>query len=299
MVMKRIEIAKGLTLSQIAYGMWRMADDVDGTGAHLQAKLEAALSQGITTVDLADIYGEYTAEGRFGQMLTAAKGLRNRIEIITKCGIIAPVGRHASARVRHYDSSARHIAAAVDTSLSEMRTDRIDLLLLHSPDPLMDPDDTARGLDGLIQSGKVRAVGVSNFRPYDIDLLQSRMKTRLCVNQIEISLAMSDPFTNGDLAYLQEHKIVSMAWSPLEGGALFAGSRPALLIALREMAAAKQCDLAALAVAWLLNHPAGIVPVIGTTTIDRIVKLADASEVELDREDWFTLYAASIGHDVP
>ncbi|MFD1795868.1 oxidoreductase [Paracoccus aurantiacus] len=297
--MDRYQIADDVAISRIAYGMWRIAADPDTGPAHVQAKLEACLAQGVTTVDQADIYGNYAAEALLGAALGASPGLRDRIEIVTKCGIIAPVGRHSGARVKHYDTSAAHIAGSVEESLRAMQTDRIDLLLIHRPNPLMNPDETGRALDELVAAGKVRAVGVSNFRPYDVALLQDSMSSPLSVNQIEISLAALDPFTNGDLAYLQRSGMVPMAWSPLAGGALFAGVRPALIEALREMAEAKGTDIAAVAIAWLLVHPAGIVPVMGTNTLERIARLDDALAVELDTQDWFTLYAAALGHDVP
>ncbi|WBU65716.1 aldo/keto reductase [Paracoccus aerodenitrificans] len=296
--MNRIEIAGGVEISRIAYGMWRIADDTDTGPAHVQAKIEACLQQGITTLDQADIYGNYTAEAILGEALKASPGLRDRVEIVTKCGIVAPTGRHSGARVKHYDTSAAHIAAAAEASLRDLKTDRIDLLLIHRPDPMMDPMETGRGLDDLVDAGKVRAVGVSNFRPYDVELLQSAMAHPLCTNQIELSLAATEPFTNGDMAFIQREGILPMAWSPLAGGALFAGVRPALIEALRDMAEAKECDLAALAIAWLLAHPAEIVPVMGTNTLSRIASLSDALTVELSREDWFILYTAAIGHEV-
>ena len=299
MDMDRFQIADDVAISRIAYGMWRIAADADTSPKHVQAKVEACLAQGITTVDQADIYGDYGAEAILGDDLAAAPGLRDQIEIVTKCGIVAPIGRHADARVKHYDTSAAHITASVEASLRAMRTDRIDLLLIHRPNPMMDPDATGSALDELVASGKVRAVGVSNFRPYDVELLATRMTQPLVANQIEISLAALEPFTNGDLAFIQRSGMLPMAWSPLGGGALLAGGRPALIAALREMAEAKGTDIAALAVAWLLAHPAKIIPVMGTNTLDRIAALGDALKIQLDLEDWFILYTAALGHDVP
>lgn len=299
MDMDRIPIADGVALSRIAYGMWRIADDEDTSPAHVQAKIEACLDQGVTTLDQADIYGDYTAEAVLGAALKASPGLRDRVEIVTKCGIVAPAGRYGSARVKHYDTSAAHIIASVENSLRDLSTDRIDLLLIHRPDPMMDAFDTGRGLDELVASGKVRAVGVSNFRPHDVAFLQSCMTHPLCANQIELSLAAHEPFGNGDLVYLQREGMLPMAWSPLAGGALFAGVRPALIEALRDMAAEKNCELSALAVAWLLAHPAGILPVMGTNTLDRIRQFSDALKIEITREDWFILYTAALGHEVP
>ncbi len=212
--MQRIDITSGLSFSRIVYGMWRIGDDTDTSPRHVQAKIEACLEQGITTMDQADIYGGYTAEAILGNGLREAPSLRDKIEIVTKCGIVAPAGRHSAARVKHYDTGAKHINASVEASLRDMNTDRIDLLLIHRPDPMMDPEETGETLDALVASGKVRSVGVSNFRPWDFSLLQSNMTEELVTNQIEISLAETSAFTNGDLAYLQERALPVMAWSP-------------------------------------------------------------------------------------
>ncbi len=295
--MERVSLG-GVSVSRIVYGMWRLGDDADTSAAHVQAKIEACLAQGITTMDQADIYGGYTAEALLGAALRAAPALRDRIEIVTKCDIVAPVGRHAAARVKYYDTSAAHITASVDTSLREMATDRIDLLLIHRPDPLMDHHETGAALDGLIASGKVQAVGVSNFRPWDMALLQSAMTTRLATNQIELSLMARDAFVNGDMAHLQQHGIAPMAWSPLAGGRLLAEAAGPLRERLAELAQAAGTDWTSVAVAWLLHHPAGILPVMGTNSLARIARIADATRVPMDRQTWFELYTLAQGHEV-
>lgn len=297
--MERIDIAPGLTLSRLVYGMWRLAEDTDTSPAHIEAKVEACLEQGITTMDHADIYGGYTVEGIFGHALKAARALRDKIEIVTKCGIVAPAGRHAAARVKHYDTSAAHINASVEASLKDLATDRIDLLLIHRPDPFMDADETGPALDALVKSGKVRSVGVSNFRPWDFSLLQSSMEETLVTNQIEMSLIHTPAFTNGDLAFLQERMIAPMAWSPLGGGSLFDGSRPELLDALKRIGTEQGVDETAVAIAWLLAHPARIMPVLGTNRLDRIARIGDAAKVEIDRQTWFELYTIATGKEVP
>ena len=198
--MNRIKITEDLYFSRIVYGMWRLGDDADTSPAHVQAKIEACLEQGITTMDQADIYGGYMAEEILGNALTS--DLRNKIEIVTKCDIVAPVGRYETARVKYYDTSRAHIVASVDHSLRLMNIDRIDTLLIHRPDPLMDHHETGAALDEVVASGKVRAVGVSNFKLHDWTLLQSAMKSKLVTNQIEMSLTAPDAFTNGDLAFL-------------------------------------------------------------------------------------------------
>ncbi|MBO9465816.1 aldo/keto reductase [Tropicibacter sp. R15_0] len=294
--MDRITLNDALSMSRLVYGMWRIGDDADTSAEHVRNKIAACLDQGITTMDQADIYGGYEAEEILGNALTPE--LRNQIEIVTKCDIVAPVGRYADAKVKYYDTSRAHITASVEHSLRLMQIDHIDLLLIHRPDPLMDHHETGAALDEVVASGKVRAVGVSNFRPYDWDLLQSAMKTKLATNQIEMSLLCHAPFINGDLAHLQMHGISPMAWSPLGGGALFDAENAGLRNKLKTIAEACGVDDAAVAVAWLLAHPANILPVLGTNNLERIKRIGDAPKVEMDRQTWFELYTEALGHEV-
>ena len=293
--MERISLTNNVTLSRLIYGMWRLSDDTDTSASHVQAKIEACLAQGITTMDQADIYGGYEAEEVLGHALRAAPQLRDQIEIVTKCDILVGAGRYASTRVKHYDTSAAHIAASVDHSLRVMATDHIDLLLIHRPDPLMDHRETGAALDAAVASGKVGSVGVSNFKPHDWNLLQSAMQTPLVTNQIEISVLETGAFTNGDLAFLQERDVPAMAWSPLAGGALFSGDNPKLLALLGTIG---DGDSAAAAVAWLLAHPARILPVLGTNNLSRIQALDAACGIAMDRETWFEIYEAANGCEV-
>ena len=297
--MEKIALNETLSLSRLIYGMWRLADDQDVSAAHIQAKIEACLAQGITTMDQADIYGGYAAEELFGLALKQAPHLRGQIEIVTKCDIIAPVGRHEQARVKYYDTSAKHISQSVEDSLRLMAIEQIDLLLIHRPDPFMDAQETGAVLDNLVASGKVKALGVSNFKPHDWTLLQSAMSSRLATNQIEMSVLANQAFTNGDIAFLQEKQIAPMAWSPLAGGALFSGAHKKLEAVLHRMAEENSVDVSAVAIAWLLAHPARIMPVMGTNNLARIAVLSDALKVAMDRQSWFEIYEAVNGHEVP
>ncbi len=296
--MNRIQITPDLSFSRIVYGMWRLSEDTDTSAAHVQAKIEACLAQGITTMDQADIYGGYEAEEVLGAALKSAPALKNKIEIVTKCDIIAPAGRHAAARVKYYDTSEKHITASVEASLKLMDIDTIDTLLVHRPDPMMDHHATGKCLDTLVTSGKVRSIGVSNFKLHDWTLLQSAMSNKLVTNQIELSVTAHDGFTNGDVAYLQERDVPIMAWSPLGGGALMQGAGP-VQDALGAVAAANGVDASAVAVAWLLAHPAQIMPVMGTNNINRINALSDALRVKMDRQTWYEIYTAALGQEVP
>lgn len=295
--MERVALSDKLEFSRLIYGMWRLAEDSDTSAKHVEAKIQACLDQGITTFDQADIYGGYTAETVLGAALKANRSLAKQMEIVTKCDILVDAGRHSGTRVKHYDTSREHIHASVDASLSEMGIEHIDLLLVHRPDPFMDHHVTGAALDELVASGKVGSIGVSNFRPWDWELLQSAMKNQLVTNQIEISLKEIAPFTNGDLAFHQRHGHRLMAWSPLGGGDLMGGNS-AVAAVMDRLAAQTGLDRAAVAVAFLLAHPAGILPVLGTNNLSRITTISDALKVRLDRQDWFELYEAALGREV-
>lgn len=295
--MERISLNNQVSLSRIVYGMWRLGDDENTSPEHVRAKIDASLDQGITSFDQADIYGGYEAEEILGNALSGS-ALRNKMEIVTKCDIIAPVGRYADARVKYYDTSRAHIMASVDHSLRLMGIDHIDLLLIHRPDPLMDHHETGAALDEVIASGKVRSVGVSNFRPYDWELLQSAMKNQLVTNQIELSVLAHDSFVNGDVAFHQRIGTPLMAWSPLAGGALFSGDHPDVMSALSNVASENNVDETAVAIAWLLAHPSRILPVLGTNSIERIKGMSAALDVKMDRQTWYEIYTAALGREV-
>lgn len=296
--MERISLNSDVSLSRLIYGMWRIGDDSDTSTSHVQAKIESCLSQGITTMDQADIYGGYEAEEILGNALQGTN-LREKIEIVTKCDIVAPAGRYSDVKVKYYDTSRAHVMASVEHSLRLTGTDYVDLLLIHRPDPMMDAEETGAALDEIVASGKAKSVGVSNFKLHDWTLLQSAMSSPLVTNQIELSLLAHEVFTNGDLAYLQERKVAPMAWSPLGGGSLFSQDNKVLLDALKEIGESSGVDETAVAVAWLLAHPAKIMPVMGTNSLARISKISDALKVTMDRETWFELYSIALGSEVP
>ena len=290
--MERVNLSSSSSISRIIYGMWRLADDINTSSKHISDKVNLCLGQGITSFDQAAVYGLYSAEALFGEVLKANPSLRHKIEIVSKCGIVNPSDRYAGVSVSHYDTSREHIFNSVDASLKNMATDYLDLLLIHRQDPFLDHHETGKALDDLIKSGKVKEVGVSNFKPWDFNLLQSSMKSHLVTNQIEMSLAATDSFTNGDLAFHQERATTIMAWSPLGGGKLMK-DKGILGKALKKIAVNQNVDIAAVAVAWLLAHPARICPVMGTNNLNRIAKISDAMNVKMDRESWFELYTAS------
>ena len=294
----------GPHLSPIVAGAWRMGE----WGMNVEQRvrwIEQCLDLGITSFDHADIYGGYTVETLFGEALAAQPSLRSRMQLVTKCGIKLVSERRPGHAIKSYDTSRAHVLASVDESLRAMHTDHIDLLLIHRPDPLMDHHALGACLDSLIQSGKVRAAGVSNFMPWDVDLLQSRMKHKLQTNQLELSLLNTAPFINGQLAHAQQHGMPVMAWSPLGGGRLHAqASTPGTAAArlapkLAALAQAAGTDTTAVAMAWLMHHPVQVLPVMGSNQLERIAVFADAARVPMDRQTWYELYELANGHEVP
>lgn len=287
--------------SRLVYGVWRLGDDADTSVANVRAKIDACLAQGITSFDHADIYGDYRCEEIFGRALAADPALRKRMQLISKCDILLMSDKHPDRRVKHYDTSAKYINAQVDQSLRHLHTDYLDLLLIHRPDPFMDHRETGAALDALIDSGRVSAVGVSNFKPWDWDLLQSGMRHKLVTNQVELSLLERDCFTDGTIAQLQQQDIRPMAWSPLGGGRLFGEEAAAQRLRpfMQGIADVQDCALDHVALAWLLAHPAGILPIVGTNNLDRVSQLSKAMDVEIDRQTWYELWTAAAGVEVP
>ncbi len=299
--MQRIPLNGHIELSRIAYGCWRLAESADTSATATRRKVDLCLAQGITTFDHADIYGNYASESLFGQAVKADRTLAKKIEIVNKCGIMLLSDNHPTTRVKHYDTSAAHVRASVERSLSNLGMDVIDVLLIHRQDPLMDHAALGACLDALIAQGKVKAAGVSNFMPWDVELLQAGMKNRLLTNQIELSLLHLAPFVDGQIAFAQRMKMPLMAWSPLAGGQLFGEGDAAKRVAPLLDAKAKAHGVTAteVAIGWLLHHPANIVPVLGTNSLDRIARIGDAAKVGFDTQGWYELYAAALGCDVP
>lgn len=292
----------GPVCSRLVFGAWRLVEwDLPTHG--LLDLLHTAVELGITTVDHADIYGDYTVEERFGAALSEEPGLRDRLQLVTKCGIKLVSANRPAHTVKHYDTSRAHLVASVERSLRRLRTDRLDLFLIHRPDPFMDADETAGALSDLVASGKVLHVGVSNFTLSQFDLLASRLDVPLVTNQIEASVLHLDAFLDGTLDQCQRLGVAPMAWSPLGGGALFRSESPQAQ-RLRDTLGQIGGRLGGatvdqVALAWLLAHPARIVPVLGTGKADHLHAAAGAVRLALSREEWFRVWSASTGADVP
>jgi predicted oxidoreductase len=294
--------ADGPAVSRIALGAWRLADSrLDGK--EIVDLVRTAMDAGITTIDHADIYGGYECQRLFGEAMGGDSALRDRLQLITKCGIKLVSPRRPENRSHCYDTSRAHILASVETSLRELRTDRFDLLLIHRPDPFMDPDEVAAAFVSLKKEGKVLHFGVSNFSPGQFELLASRLPFPLVTNQVQFSVLCTEPMYDGTFDQCQQRRISPMAWSPMAGGQLLCGNeaaaqrvRKALELVAQEVGAANPEQVA---LAWILAHPAKIVPVLGTCQASRIPKLAAAETLKLSREQWFEILTASAGHEVP
>ena len=297
-----VEFKAGLpAFSRLVYGAWRMASGTDCSAQTALEKIKLCLELGITTFDHADIYGDYRCEALFGQALMLDPGLKRQIQIVTKCGIKLISATCPARRVKHYDTGAAHIRQSVDNSLRLLGVERLDMLLIHRPDPFMNATETGACLDALIQAGKIAAAGVSNFSTSDVNLLHSAMRYPLVTNQLEISLLVQHTFTDGSLSQCQQLNMRPMAWSPLSGGRLFGEEAAAqrLRPALTRIANAQGVDIDAVALAWLLTHPAGIVPVVGTNNFERMARLGDAFKVQIDLETWYELWTLAAGKEVP
>lgn len=288
-------------LSPIIAGTWRLPDwGRDAAG--VAEWIGAALDLGIDTFDLADIYGGYTVEQAFGDALRHDPGLAPRLRLVTKCNIRL-VNERRPENTRHtYDSSAEHILRSVDASLSALGVERLDVLLLHRQDPLLDPDEVAEAFGSLETSGKVAAFGLSNATPSHLAMVQSRLGAPLVTNQIEASLLRLDPFLDGTLDQALERRFRPMAWSPLGGGALFEGDdeRAARVrAAVQSIADARGTTPDVIALAFLLRHPSRMHPITGTGRTDRLAQAVSATQVHLTREEWFDLWCASTGTRLP
>lgn len=290
-----------LKLSRITLGLWR-AKQWSCSTQQLTDLVIQSLDLGITSFDHADIYGEYECEVLFGNVLKENPSLRKEMQIVTKCGIKLISSKFPETKVKHYDTSKEHIIVSAENSLKNLNTDYIDLLLIHRPDPFMNAEETAAAFYELKKSGKVLHFGVSNFLPHHFSLLQSRLDFPLVTNQIEASVLCTEHFDNGNVDYLQEKRTVPMAWSPFAGGRLFyenSERTKRVRNVLYELAHKYEVDIDAVAVAWLLIHPVNFVVVLGTGKLERLKSAMKSLDVKLMREDWFKIWIATKGQDVP
>ncbi|WP_225205926.1 aldo/keto reductase [Novosphingobium huizhouense] len=288
----------GIAISSLGWGMWRLtAAGLDAAG--VARLVEGVLDAGVTLLDTADIYGFDgkdgfgEAEALLGQALALAPSLRGRMVLATKGGIMPPLP---------YDQSRAYLAGAIDASLRRLRTDRIDLYQIHRPDILAHPQDVARVLDDAVRAGKIRSLGVSNFTPAQIAALAHFLDAPLVSTQPEISPLRIEPLENGEMDQAMVMDLAPLAWSPLGGGSLFdpqTAREKAVAAALDVVAQAQGVSRSSAAFSWLMAHPAGIVPIVGSQKLARVVEATEALKVRWTRAEWYAVLVASRGAPLP
>jgi predicted oxidoreductase len=264
------------------------------TTTQMQEYILFCMENGITVFDHADIYGDYTTEADFGKAFAGLALQRNQVQLITKCGIERPCSNKPEITIKKYNTSKQYIIQQAEQSLLNLKTDYIDLLLIHRPNPLMDGEVIADAFTTLQQQGKVKTFGVSNFSVPQLDYLRSYFP-KLVANQIELSWRYNEPFSNGQVMYHQQHQIATQAWSPLGNIANLSDEEK---LALQTVAHKYDLDMATLLLVWLWHHPAGIAAVIGTTNKQRMTAAIKAQAIAMRDEDWFAILKVANGLDV-
>lgn len=265
----------------------------------LEAFIDGCLDIGADEFDHADIYGGHSTEADFGRVIAARPDLKNKVKVTTKCGIAYPSDNRPEIGIKHYNSSKSYVEKCIDRSLQDLNLERIDTFLIHRPDYLMNFEEIAEAVSAAKKAGKIHHFGVSNFLPHQLEILTEYVE--VATNQIEISLTHLDPFEDGSLNQLLHKKIQPAAWSPLGGGQIFSGEDEQsvrirkTLDELGETYGAAQDQLL---LAFLMKHPSGIIPVLGTSKVARVKTALEAASIELSHEDWYKLWTASIGQKV-
>lgn len=291
-------------LGDIVYGTWRVLDEEpEPTTAELAARLEACAEYGIRYLDTAEIYGLYRVEEALGRVFKESPSLRESLGIVTKGGIDVPSEEKSHARLPHYNATGDNLVACAEKSLKLLGIDTIDLFLVHRPDVLTHPEDTAAGLQKLLDAGKIRQAGVSNYTIHQFAALDELLDRRLATNQVEYSPFHMDPAEDGTFEQCIMQKVRPMAWSPLGGGTLFDPTNPTgarLLEKLKELGESHdQASPDVLVYAWILTHPVRPTVILGTNKTERIESGVSASGIELSRQEWYTIWEAAKGHSVP
>jgi len=300
--MKKVRLNDTLEISPIIHGYWRL-QDWNIPKQKTLALIKEAINIGVSTFDHADIYGGYACEALFGQALQLDSSIRKDMQLISKCGIKLISDKYPETKVKHYDYSYKHIVTSVENSLRNLHTDYLDVLLLHRPSPYFAPEEVAKAFDHLSSSGKVLHFGVSNFSPQQFEMLDSYLEAPLVTNQVEISPYCLEHFDNENMDYFLQKRIKPMAWSPLAGGRLMhpqdeKGHR--IAAALSEVAAELNIeDIDKIIYAWLLQHPAGIIPIAGTQHISRLESAIAARDITMSIEQWSKIFIASKGEELP
>lgn len=298
--MKKIKLSDQLELSQVVMGCMRIADS-KMTEDELLTLVETCLDMGVTSIDHAPVYGGYTCEKIFGDaVLRKIPELREKMQLITKAGIVCP--GHYGNKTIYYNSTKEEILKEMDESLEKLGTDHVDLLLIHRPDPLADPRETAEALETVVKQGKALHVGVSNFMPSQMTMLQSCLTIPLVTNQMELSVKNTENFFNGVVDDAFTRRMPLMAWSPLGGGDVFLSQEEKyvrLRKVLSEIAGDHDTTIDAVMYAWLFRHPVRIAALTGTMNADRIKTAVQAADLDLSYDEWYRILEASRGFSVP
>jgi predicted oxidoreductase len=276
------------------WGVW----DKNLTTKEMENMIQICIENKITTFDHADIYGSYTTEADFGKAFQASKISREKLQLITKCGIQMIAEKRPENKIKHYEYSKEYIIWSVEESLKKLKTDFIDVFLLHRPSPLMQADEIAEAVEKLKSEGKIIDFGLSNFTSSQTELI--RQKTEVSFNQVQFSATHYEAMTDGSLDYMQTHGIRPLSWNPL--GTVFREDTKKtrrLKKLLADLVQKYSFGSDTLLLAWILKHPAGVIPIAGTVNIARIQSLMKAAELEMDKEDWFAIWTESMGDDVP
>jgi predicted oxidoreductase len=302
MVSKVTMAPNGPEFSELVQGYWRLAD-WGMTPQERLTFLKQHIELGVTTVDHADIYGNYECETLFGEALALDPSVREQIQIVSKCDIKLCSDKFSDRKINHYDTSAKHIYESVDNSLQRLGVNELDVLLIHRPDVLMDADEVADAFNELYKIGKVKHFGVSNFTPRQYELLQSRLSKSLVTNQVEINPLNFEVAHDGTLDQLQQLRVKPMAWSTLAGGEIFNGQSEQAQRVRNELEAIR-AEVGAASIdqviyAWVMRLPSKPLPIIGSGKIDRVKAAISALDIELTREQWYRVWVASKGHGVP
>lgn len=274
------------------WGVW----DKNLTTKEMENMIQICIENKITTFDHADIYGDYTTEADFGKAFHNSKISREKLQLITKCGI-QMIAKSRNNKIKHYDYSKDYIVWSVEESLKKLRTDYVDVFLLHRPSPLMQADEIAEAVEKLKAEGKIVDFGLSNFTSSQTELI--RQKTEVSFNQVQFSATHYEAMTDGSLDYMQTHAIRPLSWNPL--GTVFREDTKQtrrLKKLLAELVQKYGFGSDTLLLAWILKHPAGVIPIAGTVNVARIQSLIKAVELEMDKEDWFAIWTESMGDDV-
>lgn len=283
----------GPKVSPAVYGFYRW-DEVKNTSTTMESIINLCLELGINTFDHADVYGSYQCEELFGEVIAKKSFKREDIVLFTKCGLLLPNTSNPDVRVKHYNTSGEHIKKSVDNSLRKLRTDYIDIFLLNQLDPISNLEETALTLDQLKESGKIKNIGVANFSVFQHQLLASYLKRPIVTNHIELNLLNTAALQNGQMDYIKQRYMHPLVSAPLAEGRIATGT-DSLAVKVRkkleEISRKYNADIESLAVAWLVKL--GAIPLIGTTNENRIRNIVNSFDIELDRQDWYELYAAS------